>query len=197
MRAARDRMPADVRAAASHEVTARLVALAELSGARRIAGYAATANEVDLDGWLRQRLAAGADVFLPWVDGADLRLGRVRDLGDDLAPGWRGLREPRHPVGSGGADPARMDAAVVPGLAFDRSGRRLGQGGGHIDRLLARLRPAATVVGVVFSAHLVDDGMIPIAPHDMPVDIVVTDAGVWRGGRSARLQALERSAYLP
>jgi 5-formyltetrahydrofolate cyclo-ligase len=183
VRAARDARSPAQRAAASRAVAARLAALPELAAARRLVAYAATPREVDLDDWLRQRLADGTELYLPWVaadarDGPGVRLARVTDLAE-LAPGWRGLREPRHAAGEQGVDPAVADAAVVPGLAFDPQGMRLGQGGGHLDRLLAALRPGALVVGVAFDVQVVD-GPLPEEPHDVRMDIVVTEHRVLR-----------------
>lgn len=187
MRAARRQLAPHIRAAASRAIAQHLGALPELQGAGRVVGYAAMDGEVDLDGWLRDLLAAGITLLLPRVEGDDLRLGHVRDLDSDLEPGWMGLREPRQAAGE---DPASVDAAVVPGLAFDGAGWRLGQGGGHIDRLLARLRPDAIVVGAAFSVQLLAEGIIPLARHDVPVDVIVTDTGIWRSGRSARSRML-------
>jgi 5-formyltetrahydrofolate cyclo-ligase len=169
-------MPAD-RAARSRLVAARLRTLPELAGVRRLAAYAAQHDEVDLDAWLRHQLARGTEVYLPWVDGPELRLGRVRDLDADLAVGWRGLREPRHRPGDQGLEEVNVDAAIVPGLGFERTGTRLGQGGGHIDRLLAALRPGVPVVGVAFDLQLLPPGTIPVEPHDRGVDVVVTECG--------------------
>ncbi len=72
-----------------------------------------------------------------------------------------------------------VDVAVVPGLAFTTDGRRLGQGGGWYDRVLARLAPTATTIGVGFAAQLVDD--LPTEDHDVQLDLVITEAG---GGES-------------
>ncbi len=186
LRGIRGRLIPETRATASRVIAAYLDTLPELAVARRILAYAAMPTEVNLDEWLRVRLCAGVRVLLPWVDGSDLRVGSVRDLDLDVQPGWRGVREPSDRAD----DLVDVHAAVVPGLAFERTGRRLGQGGGHIDRLLSRLGPEVPVVGVAFAAQLVEEGMIPVAPHDVAVDIVVTEEGVWRGGRTARLQAL-------
>lgn len=176
LRAARRALPPADRAERSRLVAARLRALPELARARRLAAYAARDDEVDLDAWLREELERGTQIHLPWVDGVELRLGRVGDLDADLAPGWRGLREPRHPAGAPGLPASDLDAAVVPGLAFDRAGRRLGQGGGHVDRLLARLRPGTPVVGVAFDLQVLALGRIPLEPHDRGVDVVVTES---------------------
>lgn len=68
--------------------------------------------------------------------------------------------------------PHRIDAVVVPGLAFTRTGARLGQGGGWYDRFLAGLEPTCATIGVCFDEQLVDD--LPAEPHDVPVAMVVT-----------------------
>lgn len=72
-------------------------------------------------------------------------------------------------------DPESVDVVVVPGLAFTADGRRLGQGGGWYDRFLARTRSDCSSVGVAFDVQIVDD--LPTEPHDVPVDLVVTESG--------------------
>lgn len=75
-------------------------------------------------------------------------------------------------------DPEAVDVVIVPGIAFTRDGRRLGQGGGWYDRFLAGLRPGTPTVGVCFEPLLVDD--VPTEAHDVRVSVVVTDATVER-----------------
>ena len=176
--AARAALPGDARAAAAAAIRARLDALPRVRDARAVLGYAAFGAEVDLDPWLEERIAAGAGVFLPWVDGARLGIARIDDLRADLVPGWRGVREPRA-IGRRPARPDRLEAVVVPGVAFDRGGGRLGYGGGHFDRLLAELRPGTPVVGVAFELQIVDG--VPSEPHDRAVDIVVTECVIYYG----------------
>ena len=67
------------------------------------------------------------------------------------------------------------DVVVVPGLAFTAAGARLGQGGGWYDRILADVRPECTTVGVCFAEQVLD--ALPIEPHDVSVDVVVTEEG--------------------
>ena len=71
-------------------------------------------------------------------------------------------------------DPGSVDVVVVPGVAFTRDGDRLGQGGGWYDRFLCRLGPGAVSIGVCFVEQVVDE--LPLEPHDVRVDRVVTDS---------------------
>ncbi len=75
-------------------------------------------------------------------------------------------------------DPGTVDVALVPGLAFDRSGTRLGRGGGHYDRLLATLRPDALIVGITPAALVLD--RLPRESHDRPMTHLATEQGVGR-----------------
>lgn len=153
-------------------VREQLRRLPEVQVARTIIGYAAFGAEVDIDDVLTELSDAGRGVFLPFVDGDDLGIARVADLATDLAPGYRGVREPKA-IGRRPANPRRCEVAIVPGVAFDRQGGRLGYGGGHFDRLLARLRPGTPVVAVAFATQMVD--AVPREPHDHPMDLVVTE----------------------
>jgi 5-formyltetrahydrofolate cyclo-ligase len=175
--AARGAMSGPERAEAAALVCHRLLALPELQTARVVLGYAAFGTECDVDPVLDTLIGRGAGVLLPWVDGDDLRIARVRDLSAGVAPGWRGVREPR-PEGRRPARPDRVEVALVPGVAFDRSGARLGYGGGHFDRLLARLAAAAAVIGVAYGTQVLDS--LPSEPHDRRVDILVTEREVLR-----------------
>jgi 5-formyltetrahydrofolate cyclo-ligase len=174
LRAARAALPPDERTAALAAIARRLDEVPELAAARSVLGFAATPTEAGVDAWLAARIARGDRVWLPWVDGDALRLGQVHDLAA-LVPGWRGLREPPHDAGDPGADPVVVEAAVVPGVAFDHRGGRLGQGGGHVDRLLAALGPGVPVVGVAFEVQLLGPPGVPREDHDRPVDLVVTE----------------------
>ncbi len=73
-------------------------------------------------------------------------------------------------------DPQTVDVVIVPGIAFTAAGDRLGQGGGWYDRFLLRVRPDCVTIGVGFEPQLVD--RLPVEPHDVRLDLVVTDAGL-------------------
>ena len=74
-------------------------------------------------------------------------------------------------------DPAWPDVVVVPGIAFTRTGERLGQGGGWYDRFLSDTRDGCSTIGVAFEPQVIAE--LPVDEHDMSVDAVVTEEGVW------------------
>lgn len=157
MRAVRRSVAADPagRAIRSQQICERVVTLAAAHlGEVPIAGsrvmvYEPLPGEPNLDVFVEWARSGGAEVFVPQVDGAELR------------------------VMPGDTDPATLRVVVVPGLAFTRDGHRLGQGGGHYDRFLPRLAAGALRIGVGFREQLVDD--LPIEPHDIVLDAVVSD----------------------
>ena len=144
--------PAD-RLARSTRLWARIVATAQLDTAHpgsRVMLFESLPTEPDTTGWFAWCRERGIAVFTPAVDGPDLRV------------------EP------GGLDPAELDVVVVPGLAFTADGRRLGQGGGHYDRFLLRLRDDCVTIGAAFVEQLVGD--LPTESHDVHLTHVATDA---------------------
>lgn len=178
--AARASLDAAWRVQASASIVATVRGLSEVAGVRAALGYAAVGTEVDVDALLRGWLAEGMAVHLPFVVGEELGVAAVGDLAADCVPGWGGVREP-DPAGREPADPRELDVVVVPGVGFDPQGRRLGYGGGHFDRLLARLPAGTPTIGVAFTTQVVAE--LPAASHDVPVSVVVTEAGVHRPRR--------------
>jgi len=112
------------------------------------------------------------DVYLPRVDkpARRLRLCRVADPAQDLCPGAMGIPEPRPDLPE--VSPKAIDWALVPGLAFDEHGFRLGRGAGYYDRLLPMLRPQAICWALCLSCQLVR--RLPVEAHDMPLSGVST-----------------------
>ena len=173
-RLARARVTGAERTAATTAVTRLLLDLPELAGADRVLLTAAVGDELDLVDLRAALLRAGTTVALPVTHGSDLLPVDWRDE-VPLRPGWRDVPEP-----AGEPSGQRPDVVVVPALVLDRRGGRLGYGGGHFDRYLAGAGRGATTVGAVFHDQLVDE--VPLLPHDVVLDVVVTDQGVWRGG---------------
>lgn len=176
VRDARRAMTPDRRHATSVAICSRLRLLPELLTIRVALVYAAANLEVDIEPAAAELRRRGVRTLYPRVRGEDLDLVPVGDT-DPLVAGHRGIREP---LGQS-ADPTLVDAVVVPGVAFDLRGRRLGQGGGHYDRLLPRIGDALRV-GVAFACQIVP--RIPDEPHDIAMDLLVTDRMVHRWVRA-------------
>lgn len=134
-----------------------------------VALYAATPTELETDS-AAARLGVRHRLAYPRLEGERLVFheGRL----ESLAPGAAGVREP--PASAPLAVPS---AVVVPGRAFDRTGHRLGRGGGHFDRALAALPPGTAVIGFCFSLQVV--ASVPVEPHDRAMDWIVTDEGAF------------------
>ena len=117
-----------------------------------------------------QRWAQSKTVYLPRVKGDDLEIVPYDDsLSDDNA---FHIGEPQGEA----VDPACLQMIVVPGVAFDLHGNRMGRGKGFYDRLLATT-PRAFKLGVALDCQIVDD--IPVEPHDKPMDAILTPSHHW------------------
>ncbi len=170
--AARDDLPAAVRAADAQAIRARLEALPSLALAQTVLLTLPFASEWDTRPLAAHALAAGKRVVVPRVDRVArmLRLHAIVDLHADVVLGHLGIPEPRETLPI--VDPAAVDWVLVPGVAFDASGRRLGYGGGFYDRLLPLVPASAPRIAGAFHLQIVDE--VPTGPHDRRVDAVVS-----------------------
>lgn len=168
---ARARIGASERAAAAEAAAARVLALPEVGAASSVMAFASFGTEIPTDPLVEGLLASARRVLMPLVDGRRLRAAPIASL-SDLAPGYHGIREPAAPAA---VEPA-ADVILVPGVAFDSAGRRLGYGGGFYDEFLAEARGLR--VGYCFDCQIVD--AVPAGPGDAAVEIVVTEARVVR-----------------
>jgi 5-formyltetrahydrofolate cyclo-ligase len=169
----------ELRRRAQAEILRRASELPGFARARIVLLYAAAfPEEVPTRGLLELCLNRGQTLVLPRVDlvGKRLHLHEVRELDRDLQAGCMNIPEPtlETPVVS----PDHIDWAWVPGLAFDARGFRLGRGGGFYDRLLAELPDRAPRWSLALSQQCVE--RLPVEPHDLPVDAIVTPEGVIR-----------------
>jgi 5-formyltetrahydrofolate cyclo-ligase len=154
-----------------------VLALPEVQVARRVALYAAVRGELDT-GPLQAALAArGVACAYPRI-AADGTLDFVDASPASLVPGHHGIPEPA--LAAPALAPGTIDVFVVPGLAFDLAGERLGWGRGHYDRTLAGA-PAALRVGLAYGFQVVP--AVPTRADDERMDVVVTEAGLRRTGR--------------
>jgi 5-formyltetrahydrofolate cyclo-ligase len=176
MRALRGALPTAAHQARSAKIVARLEELDELGRARRVASFWPMPDKrevdlIELDAWLRARQKS---VYYPFLDktATGVRTGfrRVDDV-SQLAERGRGFLEPgpEHPE----AAERELDLIVVPALAVDATGNRLGYGIGFYDVTLPEQCPPAVSVVVAFSFQLCAE--LPRAEHDFACDLIVTD----------------------
>ncbi len=173
--ALRKALPAEARARAAAAIAEHVRSLPEYARAPRVAAYAALPDEVPTAVFLREVLASGRVLLLPRLAGEAFEFVAVSDL-SALRAGRFGVAEPS---ATGRAESlAADDLVLVPGVAFDERGGRLGRGSGFYDRSLPRGAGAPVVLGIAFACQLVE--AVPMAPHDRGVDGVVTEQGVLR-----------------
>ena len=135
-------------------------------------------NEVDTRALICTCLKQGKRVAVPVVMSGTKTLAHALIDGlDQLVVGPWGLAQPDPAVATWLPAEARVDLVVVPGLAFDRRGHRIGWGGGYYDRFLAQVQ--AVKIGLCYDELVLD--CIPGEPHDVPVDVVVAETAIYRG----------------
>jgi 5-formyltetrahydrofolate cyclo-ligase len=135
-----------------------------------VAAFSSLPGEPDvLDPWPQDKRIA-----LPRISGAELTFHWVADFAE-LQPGQFGIMEPSEDAQEAGKE---FDLILVPGLAFDLGGRRLGRGKGYYDRFLSTARGLR--VGICYDDQIVDE--VPVEPHDLKMDFVVTPSAIYRCG---------------
>ncbi len=180
VRAARDAMSADERGRASATIADRVLALEEVERASAVMVFWSFGSEVETAPLINGLHARGIRVALPRIVEADME-PRGYAPGDPVTETVFGAWEP-----SGGEtlDPSAIDVVVTPAVVFDRSGGRVGYGGGFYDRFFLLTRPDAVRVGVGFDLQLVDANL-PSGHFDLGLDAVVTESEVLRFRRNA------------
>ena len=151
---------------------ARLFSRPELAAAASVLVFYSFGSEISTTGIVDRLLREGRTVVLPYLENGTMK-GAEHLPGDILRESPYG---PKEPALLEEVDPEGIDLAVSPGLAFDRSGYRLGYGGGHFDRYLRRLRPEAVRIGIGYHLQLVEE--VPHDALDATLDLVITEEEV-------------------
>jgi 5-formyltetrahydrofolate cyclo-ligase len=175
--ARRDALPRELRAAVAEAIAARPFPAAIKPGAV-VSGFMPMKSEINPLPLLRKLADAGAALALPVVAGKGKPLiMRAWSVGEPLASGVWGIREPKPD-----APEVFPDVLIVPLLAFDRRGHRIGYGAGYFDMTITALRARKPVVaaGIAFAAQEIAE--VPTTPRDARLDLVLTEREVidWR-----------------
>lgn len=156
-------------AAMSEEITNRVFASAWWQETSTLLLYYPLSDEVDVRQLIREAFEEGKRVLLPVVKGDELEL-HLYEGESSLRKGAFGIMEPQGTLFA----PEyydEIDLAIIPGVAFDKEGHRLGRGKGYYDRLLPKLK-TTKLVGVCWPFQLLDK--VPAEPHDIPVEEVIS-----------------------
>jgi 5-formyltetrahydrofolate cyclo-ligase len=170
--ARREALAAEARQAAGIAVAERGLPV-EIAPGTIVSGYSPIKSEISPLPLMRRLADAGASLALPVIAGRTQSLVmRAWSFGAPLVAGVWGIREPPADVPE-----VFPDILIVPLLAFDRRGHRLGYGAGHYDRTIACLRAMkpVTTIGIAFATQQIDD--VPITPRDERLDLVLTEGG--------------------
>lgn len=192
----RERMPAEKQRICDARIRGRIVHLPEYRACKTLLCFVSTAIEVDTHRLIQSALANGKIVAVPYcLDGTrKMHFHRISSL-EDLSIRTFGVLEP---------DPAKSERisdftgslCILPGLAFDNAGFRLGYGGGYYDRFLSKVyRPAGGVtVGVCYTSCM--SHRLPRGRFDVPCDILITEKYVRRPGRGRGAVSMQREKPL-
>jgi len=161
----------------SRAILDRLTALPSYLAAKTVHTYVAWGNEVDTHQLIRDAFSHGKCVIVPRVDVERRALEHYRiNSFSDLSPGAFGILEPV-PARASRFEPGGAEVVVVPGIAFDPSGHRLGFGGGYYDAFLKPL--SATKIALAYDFQIVD--LLPTREEDERVDLIITEKRILHG----------------
>lgn len=173
----------------SLEICERLAALPEFQSSKTIQFYVDVRSEVRTRDFLPRALEMGKRVIVPYCVDEHLELFFLESM-DELETGTFGILEPRKQLRG---RPEKqfsvedVDLIMVPGVVFDRRGGRMGHGRGFYDKLLAQARPDTCLIALAFECQLIDE--VPMEPHDIYVNKVLTEKAVYQGRRGSPLRA--------
>ena len=165
----------------SQQICAAFVALPEYAAARTVMYYVDVRSEVRTRHYLPTALTHHKRIVVPYCVNNELELFLLQDM-TELAVGMYKILEPRaelRTLGERKVLAEELDLIMVPGVAFDRTGARMGHGFGYYDKLLAHARPDAPLVALAFECQLFPE--IPTAAHDIFMDKIITELAVYPG----------------
>lgn len=176
MRDKRKSLTPQEQAHAQQALSERILRCENYLKARTVMAYVAVRGEIGLAPVMEDVLSSGRVLVLPRCEEPGVMTARIVQGMDDLVPGAYGVPEPGEHCEI--ADPKAIDLILAPGVAFDRAGHRLGQGGGYYDRFFSR--STAHRAGVCHDFALLD--CVPCEAHDEKMDTVIMPGGIVTAG---------------
>ncbi len=170
----RDSMPYEERVSKSRAIFEKLIDMPEYKEADNVLVYASMRSEVNTDDIILDSLSGGKNVFCPkCLDKKNGIMKFIRiDRFEDLKEGYYGIREPEYNEDSVVFDEQKGNSLViVPGVAFDNAGNRIGYNGGYYDRFFMK-HPDVTSVALAYDIQIVSE--VPTEQHDIPVQNVIS-----------------------
>ena len=165
----------------SRQIVARFLALPEYQAAGTVMFYLDVRSEVRTRHSLTDALASGKRIVVPYCVDGELELFHLQAV-DELDVGMYKILEPRadlRPLPEKRVDVRELDLIMVPGVAFDGRGARMGHGKGYYDKLLEHARPDAPLVALAFECQLFAE--IPVQEHDIFMDKIITERAIYPG----------------
>jgi 5-formyltetrahydrofolate cyclo-ligase len=175
-REARNAVTPSERQSAVQQLSSVLLAVPELAEASTVLVHAALPSEIDPTPAIWSLRKRGVRIVYPRIEAPGVLGLHYVDHELDLVPGPFGLSQPSEHAPR--TPHALIDAILVPAVAFDEQGSRLGYGGGYYDRLLPQCRPACIRIGIAFDEQVL--GHIPAEEHDQRVDAIITPTRIIR-----------------
>jgi 5-formyltetrahydrofolate cyclo-ligase len=184
LRTARASLPRDVRVRAAAAIVRHLLATRWFAPGKRVALYVALRNELDLLPLMRVAERMRCEIYLPRIENQRRHSMRFVRASSDMRRGPLGIFEP---TGSATLPARFLHLVILPTLGVDKRGVRLGYGAGYYDRVLAFRRQRTSwrgprLVAAAFDIQRV--AVIPAEPHDVPVDRIVTESGMYFAERN-------------
>lgn len=175
----RDLISPGVRAQKNLAIMERLFSLEDFKSAQLQHLFVSFGSEVSTELIIKNSLKIGKRVVVPITDYKERRLilSEITDYDRDLKPGHWGILEPKNEVVRI-IEPDDLDLILIPGIAFDAAGRRLGYGAGYYDRLLARCKNRPLTIALAYELQVVDE--VPVMEYDVKIDGIVTEERVIR-----------------
>ncbi len=172
----------------------KFVSLPEYAAAETVMFYLDARSEVRTRHYMPTALQSGKRIVVPYCVEDILHLFWLESM-DELTIGmWKILEPPEElrQIPEKQIDVKDVDLVLVPGVAFDRRGARMGHGKGYYDKLLERARPGPPFVALAFECQVFPD--IPTAPHDIFMDKIITEKAVYQGKGRRTLAEIHQSA---